>query len=366
LTSQFRSHPEILRLFNERFYGGRLQSSFSGDASLSGRGAFIEKLQKQRVVMVDTSTLAPCGYYLDKSKANLVHALVIQRVAELLRTAQSAAAGEVGVISPYRPQVGLAHSVLRESGLDAVTACGTVHRFQGDERPTIVLDLTESAPHRVGAFLGGASVGELSARLLNVALSRAQHFLVVVADGAHLEGNLGPEHLMFGILTELKSAGAVVDARELFSDDGVSEADPAHGAQAVRLLSAEEIYPALVADLVEVRMDVTFLSERVDTRGLAILEGVLTPRIREGVRVAAVVGSTCDASAIASMQSLGVQVSVAEAGAHVSGGVVIDDNVVWTFSVPPLSSEGQSAPQVALRVSSPSAAGFIKRSALQR
>jgi DNA polymerase III delta prime subunit len=364
LTQQFRSHPKILTLLNRRFYNGILKSAYHGPLQeRTPIGPPMNLLEEHRALVVDTSTLSPHGYYLDGSKANVLHAVVVHRIVQKLYRSGAVAPDEVAVIAPYRPQVGLIHSLLREKGLDSVACCGTVHRFQGDERPTVILDLTESAPHRVGSFLSGQRVGDLSAQLLNVALSRAQHYLVIVADCAHLNSQLGPHHLIFDIVAELRASGSVVNAAELFGTDELQPLAESTDAGDSIVVREEALHPALVADLLKAQSNLTISSEAIDGRGAAIMHGVVASRIRAGVQATAVVSHVASDTPYPDITRLGVQLSMQRSGTTPPSCVVIDDRVVWLTSSAPFTSCAHGA-ATGLRVVSTTAANFIKRNAL--
>lgn len=88
-------------------------------------------------------------------------------------------AEEVGVVAPYRSQCNrVRHLLERKRGL----ACGTVERFQGQEREVIILSMTSSEPRyiaRLAPFL-------FDPRRLNVAISRARTKAIILGSRAAL------------------------------------------------------------------------------------------------------------------------------------------------------------------------------------
>lgn len=228
LTSHFRSHPEIMALLNERFYQQRLVSAYPA-ARAEQFASSISDLLDKRVAVIDTSNLSPEGLYRNGSKLNPVHALVVGSLVQRLcgSGAGSASAAlspsQVGIISPYRVHIETIHEVLLERELSGVV-CGTVHRFQGDERAVMIFDLAESAPHRVGPFLSGGVSDDITTRLLNVALSRAREQLILVADLSHLRRKLGDESLIKSVLNDLAERGHVIQAEDLLGEGAISPA----------------------------------------------------------------------------------------------------------------------------------------------
>ena len=79
---------------------------------------------------------------------------------------------EIGVITPYRPQ-----SNRMKDKLPKKVACGTVHVFQGHEKPVIVYSTVRQNEEK-----GRRSPPLLDERLLNVAVSRAMHKFILVGN----------------------------------------------------------------------------------------------------------------------------------------------------------------------------------------
>ena len=61
--------------------------------------------------------------------------------------------------------------------------CGTVHRYQGNEKDIIIFDTVESP----GIPYIGPQLNDF--KTMNVALSRSKSFLIVVGNIKYLEGN---------------------------------------------------------------------------------------------------------------------------------------------------------------------------------
>jgi hypothetical protein len=88
---------------------------------------------------------------------------------------------QVAVITPYEAQARALRGLLaaeRAAGIES----GTVDGYQGREKEAIVVDLVRSNDDRQIGFLADT-------RRMNVALTRARRFLLVVGDGATLAGH---------------------------------------------------------------------------------------------------------------------------------------------------------------------------------
>jgi hypothetical protein len=331
LTTQFRGHEALTSLVNERFYGGRLIAQRK-EAPAVDPSTSPEWLTRSSVILIDSSPLEPRGQVENHSKANLAHALVVRSICAALRSAGLAkSTNDVGVIAPFRAQVSLLEDLLDEVELSEI-AVGTVHRFQGAERETIILDLTESPPHTLSSFLGGTSLRDAGSRLLNVALSRAQARLIVLANLSYLRERLTERHLLSGVLTEIEQRGSVVDAKEVIPD-----AVTAHGPAASDLCSpqrfdTETFLAGITTDLREAKSSVLISSTAVGERTAHIFATVLKPVIERGVEVHVVTQGDSERVRLV-LESRGVVVEgVTSSGVE---GVVIDNEIMWIGNTSP-------------------------------
>lgn len=293
------------------------------------------------VVVLDTSSLGAVGLTASKSKSNLVHALLVRSLVRALpERCPTLSTTEVGVIAPYRPQVDLIRELFVEEGIEGASV-GTVHRFQGDERPVIVLDLTEAAPHRLGHFLGGSSLRDPGARLLNVALSRAKSRLFIVANMAHLRSQLNESHVLYGIIRDLETEGAVIDASVL---SGLVSEQTADGADhpGVQTLTRALFLSTVFGDLRSARNDSVIASPRVAKSLVKVISTLLSNR-PDRLKVEIVVPQfSTDVSSsrddyeqsLTLLSDLGCRITTA---AVQSGVVIIDDEICWTGTLDPLA-----------------------------
>lgn len=337
LGTQFRCREEISRLFNAAFYGGTLRSSYEARLALDFRGE-LAPLSGHPVVVVDTSNLEPRGVTVSRSKANLVHAALVREIRRGLSSQKAPLEdSSIGILAPYRPQVVLLRELINEEGGHDV-AVGTVHRFQGSERPVILLDLTESAPHRLGNFLGAVSRRDAGARLLNVALSRAQELLVIVADLSHLRSSLTPSHILSGVLAEVESQGGVVDAADLLRVPNDASERPSFELHTrAMFLSAliEDLRRAsgsclMVSPVLSIAL-VKVVANAVATRPEGLAWRVVVPPYREGVSPSRDEYET----SLDLIAQVGGEIEYSHE--VVQPLVVLDQSWVWTGSLSPLS-----------------------------
>jgi len=99
----------------------------------------------------------------------------------------------IGVITPYKGQVSLLSALKNErkydDHFDSRVKIGTVHTFQGSECDIIIFDMVDCFKLTGGGSnrLGRLYHGDEGERLLNVAVSRARHKLIVVCDPEYIK-----------------------------------------------------------------------------------------------------------------------------------------------------------------------------------
>lgn len=284
LTTQFRGHEALGALINDRFYGGKLVARHK-EAPTLDPAVVPEWLTRASVTLIDSSSLEPRGYLDNNSKANLTHALVARSLCGTLRSAGLAQGpSDVGVIAPYRAQVSLLEDLLEESELSNVTV-GTVHRFQGAERETIILDLTESEPHTISSFLGGVSLRDTGSRLLNVALSRAQARLLIVGNLSYLRARLTEGHLLSGILADIELRGAIVDARDVLTDAVTPQPTGTQDPSILQRFDHETFLAGVTTDMREAQSSILIASPSLGERSAHVFATVLKTVAQRGVRI---------------------------------------------------------------------------------
>jgi hypothetical protein len=362
LTTQFRGHEALTSLVNERFYGGRLIAQRK-EAPAVDPSSSPEWLTRGSLVLVDSSALEPRGQVENNSKSNLAHALVVRSICAALRSGGLAnSTTDIGVIAPFRAQVSLLEDLLEEVGLSEV-AVGTVHRFQGAERETIILDLTESPPHTLSSFLGGVALRDAGSRLLNVALSRAQARLIIVANLSYLRGRLTERHLLSGVLSDLEQRGTVVDVREVLPDAITANGPTASDLCSPQRFDSETFLAGITTDLRETKSSILISSTAVGERTAHIFATVLKPVIERGVEVRVVTRVESD-GARAVLESRGVIVE--GVSSPLVEGVVIDNEIVWIGNTPPADCVDTSGLIMTRLVSGVAAQSLLREILLSR
>jgi AAA domain/Domain of unknown function (DUF5710)/PLD-like domain len=199
LNTQYRMHSLICGLVNTVAYPDAPLRTGRADSSRLPSSPLLAG----PLVLIDTSSRRIPGH---DHKSNTVHEAVIHQLVRGLQydgvlpgrnwtdvPTGERAAERMAVISPYKDQVrALNASLGHRFGEEYEGLVDTVHRFQGSERPLVIIDTVAGAGRTPGYFYSGTGLSSQTCRLLNVALSRAQDHLVVVADVEHLRQHLAP------------------------------------------------------------------------------------------------------------------------------------------------------------------------------
>ncbi|WP_406185341.1 AAA domain-containing protein [Streptomyces sp. NBC_01006] len=225
LDTQYRMREPICAVVNEVAYPDAPLKTGRGNTSRLPFAPLIDS----PVILIDTSGRRIAGGGRKPHMTNAVHAAVIHELVRGLqyegvlpgRKWQEVPEGEratdrLAVISPYREQVkALKSSLAHRFGEDYDGLVDTVHRFQGSQRPVVLLDTVAGAGKDPGFFYSGTGLSSQTCRLLNVALSRAQDHLVVVADVAFLRKHLAPHSEALAMVDHLEAHAQTVSADQL-------------------------------------------------------------------------------------------------------------------------------------------------------
>ncbi len=149
---------------------------------------------------VDLSALQPIVDMPERSQSriNRVSASVVRWLVTELALFGGIPAGPghedgVAVVAPFRAQVQLLRRHLPRDLFECSFELSTVHRYQGAERGTMIVDLVDGrGPANLSGFLAATRVEDTGARLLNVAVSRARRRVIVVGDLEYLARHNAP------------------------------------------------------------------------------------------------------------------------------------------------------------------------------
>ncbi len=209
LTTQHRMHTSIMAFPSDALYGGRLVAhpDVAGHTLDMLPDLRPDPFREAPLVFIDC---AGAGWFdarrqPDGSTYNPELAARTAREVHRLLSVRGLSADRVGVITPYDAEA----SHLRELLADAVALgleVSSIDGFQGREKEAIVVDLVRSNDDADIGFLADV-------RRMNVALTRARRFLVILGDSA----TVGGHPFYANLLDHVEAYGLWLD---VFSDDG--------------------------------------------------------------------------------------------------------------------------------------------------
>lgn len=226
LRDQHRMSRAICEVVSETFYP---DSPLRTARSVPNRPPKrILSLPQSSLILIDTGDLKPWSSRSEwSSRYNPIHAQLITELADQLgRQGFLADFTSVAAIAPFRAQTALLEAAFATAfGSHHIAAdygpSGTVHKFQGNEKDLIVFDLTHAPPLRMPRWFTEEDLSMTGPRLMNVALSRARHRLIVIGHVACMRkfgGNLTRE-----LLQRIEDAGRIIPGADLLADPHVTQ-----------------------------------------------------------------------------------------------------------------------------------------------
>lgn len=286
LHVQYRMVPDIAAIPNELFYQRRLVTSCDKVSN--------DFLAPTAIVVCDTSNSGAWVSRLNSgSRYNVYDALIVGRLTESILALRN---GDLGVITPYAAQARLIKKIFDDQiPPELQPRVSTVHRFQGSQCPTMILDSVESYPERVSILLDDSMPNSDAARLLNVAITRAETKLIIVANLRFLQARLSSSNVFMKILERCIRTGTVIDAAKFVDDyfcddfDRISknlvplndEFEPGDGT----IYSEKNFHISFVKDLLGATTEVIILSPFLTIRRAEAFGNVFKTLVNRGIRV---------------------------------------------------------------------------------
>lgn len=186
LLNQRRSNPKLVEIINHSFYADRLNAKNSKYNPIVARAPYSDCVIGMYSVADGFVRFTRGG-----TRQNTANAEAVMKLLDLY-SQDAEATFSIGVITPYTGQVSLLKARFIEKAYyldfqDRVKI-GTVHTFQGSECDVIIFDMVDCSKFEKGqkTYFGRIYAGEQGEQLLNVAISRARHKLIVVCDPDYL------------------------------------------------------------------------------------------------------------------------------------------------------------------------------------
>ncbi|KAF1084971.1 Serine/threonine-protein kinase PrkC [Sporotomaculum syntrophicum] len=185
LLEQYRMHPNIGKLVSSAFYDGQLVSKTNAEAMAHGLTWW-----PKTVLWLSTSNLEERFEHTDgTSKLNRCEAKIIVNFLEEIEKQYQASGKkkEIAIITGYTAQKQLLRTLIdvedKKRWRSLKLEIDTVDAFQGRETDIVIYSLVRSNTEKSLGFIKDY-------RRLNVALSRAKQFLIIVGDHHMAKGSI--------------------------------------------------------------------------------------------------------------------------------------------------------------------------------
>ncbi|MGH2506813.1 MAG: AAA domain-containing protein [Ktedonobacteraceae bacterium] len=222
LDQQSRMHPQISRVASKHIYQSLIKDHERISKSRK-EYAQIKPLPEKALVLCDTSDYPSIAFRATGggSHQNTYHALcsfqlACHVLATLPESTRSLHTGgiRVGIVTPYRSQAYLLQGMIKDAGLHDRIRVGTVHRFQGLEAEAIIFDTVESDPLRPDPpfHLTSGGLGTTAMRLVNVAITRAQQKLIIVANQKYIKTHFRTDDTLYLAVQAAAQSGVIQSA----------------------------------------------------------------------------------------------------------------------------------------------------------
>ncbi|XP_034106966.1 putative helicase MOV-10 [Drosophila albomicans] len=209
LRRNYRSHPEIVGIYNKLFYNGEL-IPLAPPAEVN-RAANWSVLPSQGFPIIfqaahgATEREEHSTSSFNKREADVLCWYVTSLLRDGLGNGIEVKQEDIGVVSPYLAQCKLLKKMLRQRKQTNVKI-GSVERFQGDEKSIIIVSMVSS--YASTQFLSNP-------RRVNVLLSRAKSLMILIGNPITLSDD---KNFKF-IIDQCKMKGNLLFLENLLKDD---------------------------------------------------------------------------------------------------------------------------------------------------
>ena len=362
LKRQYRMHPEISSIPNELIYRGSLEND-DCTKNLDGLANWyrFDWGHDTPVLLVDTASVGAWVTSVARGKGssrlNFLSATICVDIIEQILNEnrdklQVGRRPRILIACPYRPHAKLLELLIREQGLEDEVRAGTTHSFQGSEAEVVIFDLVNDEPHwKVAMFM--PSMDDTIKKLINVALTRAKHRLIIVGDFNYISKCAKKAFVGAKLLPFLLDKFSTVDSLDIVKTGLAARAAEAQATvlggdieatQNRIVVTQKSFFRYLRADLANARSRVVMYSPFITESRLTQLEPQLRAAIERGVRVYIVTKPHCDRTQREIQQYQKLENALTDWGAIIVHKqrmheklIFIDDAILWEGSLNPLS-----------------------------
>lgn len=371
LKDQYRMNDAICQLISPTMYNNWLKTQVqSKSETRHPPPPFSGSL-----TVIDTSPIQPFVNRHGSSRYNLMNALAIRNLVRHFLEAGFVASdagsstdqSRLGVCTPFAAQ----RDVLKRLTSGNGVIVGTVHRYQGDEKLAMVIDVPDSLGERyVSLFAQAGSPEDAGAKLFNVAVSRAKEHIIFVANLDYLDAKLPADAFLRGLLHEASTKGEIVDVRDVLAmwpigDDLQHIGRPfALDPETLRsgLFRQVDFEAVCGADIEQATKGIAIYSGFVTPQRVAAYEPLFRRKLSEGVKIRCVtrpparngsIPADLGRDALNGLEAMGCIVDT-RWDIHEKV-VIIDDEIIWFGSLNPLSHTNRTDEMMARVTGKPAA-----------
>jgi len=371
LIDQYRMNASICQMISERMYEGRLKTQTQPRVGMPSPPPPFDG----SLTVIDTSPIQPFVNRHGSSRYNLMNALAVRNLVRHFQetgfspTSSHVAGdhGNLGVCTPFAAQ----RDVLKRLTSGSGVIVGTVHRYQGDEKATMIIDVPDSLGERyVSLFAQAGSPEDAGSKLFNVAVSRAQEHVIFIANLDYLDAKLPADAFLRGLLHEASTKGRIVDVRDVLAMWPIAEDLKRIGrpfeldTETMRsgLFKQTDFEAVCGADIERATKGIAIYSGFVTPQRVAAYEPLFRRKIAEGVKIRCITrppnrnGSIpvdLGRDALNGLEAMGCIVDT-RWNIHEKV-VIIDDEILWFGSLNPLSHTNRTDEMMARVTGKPAA-----------
>jgi predicted nucleic acid-binding Zn-ribbon protein len=364
LQEQSRMHDQICQMISGPMYGNRLRTSAYQPAESLPPAPF-----ETTLTVIDTSTILPLvNRDPVGSRYNLMHGLAVRNLVHRFeRDGYLTSGRRVGICSPFAAQAKLLKRLIADLQLGNLVDAGTVHRYQGNEKEMMVIDIPDGfGEARPGWWLDAEQPDEDGAKLFNVAISRSQHHLVFVANVDYLDKKLPAHSVVRGMLSHAQVMGRTIDVRDVLAYYPIIDDLRRYGRPIdlepdtlrTGLYNQHDFDKVCLPDLSAAEQSVLIFSGFVTPQRIRTYEAILRTKIAEGVSVRCVARPPHNNGSIPYDDGRAALDALERMGCIVDTRrdthekiVIIDGEILWFGSLNPLSHTAQTGEVMARLVS---------------
>jgi hypothetical protein len=208
-------------------------------------------------LIFDTTALNPeSGQVNGRSRRNIQHALVAQSLCQALFESgwelDATSQKSFGLVTPYASQSRFIENMLTANAKHFIKGgVSTVHRFQGNERDLMIIDLTkvtsDVAPSLGANFLGNPEPLSSQNAMWNVAISRARQHVLFIVDLSTIERDATA--LISNIIRRIDRDFKVIDAADVLNANSLNQRIPKESKGSIAWFTSDGFYSEFERDL---------------------------------------------------------------------------------------------------------------------